>query len=92
MTLGVVEPLYTTVGPRKTAALLRLAVPTCVFARYPFLVTAPCKTDDDSRSPAVSWLVELASMKIAQSQSSSALRTSARVLDLALQKGECESR
>jgi len=34
--LGVEEPLYVDVGPRQTAALLRLQPPTWVFARYPF--------------------------------------------------------
>ena len=40
----------------------------------------------------VSWFVEPASLKIAQSLPASALPTSANAIDLALQAGECESR
>ena len=43
--LGVLEPRYSTVGPRKTAALLRLSPPQCAFARYPFSLTAPCNSE-----------------------------------------------
>lgn len=42
--LGVVEPRYSVVGPRKTPKLLRLAPPQCAFARYPFFLMAPCKS------------------------------------------------
>jgi hypothetical protein len=54
---------------------------------------ARVKTDDGRPSiDTVSWLVEPASLKLSQSQPSSPLPSSTRVIDLALQAGECESR
>jgi hypothetical protein len=52
------------------------------------------KTDDGRpwSVGTVSWLVEPASLKLKQSQPSSPLPSSTRVIDLALQAGECESR